>query len=146
MLLNMLCLSVHIIDVTVFQSSPFTVDIESTSNVEYKGYLAPGYEKNTFNIGRSSDTGPGDVGNEIINPGSFDNLEIDDPGFPSKSSVSYSYLNSRKVLTVILSGLNEPKERIGAFYVKAVDEMNNNVTITAIKTASQGNVYCHKTF
>ena len=129
----------HIVDVTIFQSSPFTVDIESTSSAEYKGYLAPGYvENNSFNIGRSSDTGPGDVGKEIIDPENSGNLEIDDPGFPPGSRLSFSYQFRRKAMTVILSGLEEPKERIGAFYVKAVDKMNNNVTITTIKTASQG--------
>ena len=112
--------------------------MESSSDVEYKGYLAPDYKENTFNIGRSSDTGPGDVGNEIIDPEDSGSLDIDDPGFPSGSKLSFSAANGRKVMTVTLSGSEEPKERIGAFYVKAVDKMSNNVTITAIKTASQG--------
>ena len=118
------------------------MDINSPTDTDYRGYLA---RKNgvsgTFNIGRTSDTGPGDVGDEVVNPpeGVIDGSIA----FPPQSEASYySHSIFRRIL-VKLSGAEEleRKERIGAFYVKGVNDNGDVVKITAIKTASEGKDY-----
>ena len=123
-------------DVTVFQPNPFLVDIASDDDTQMHGYLADGYKTSTFNIGRTSDTGPGDVGDTIINPP--DNYLIDNPGFPALSIVTYEESSSYKRMDVRLEGSVERPERIGAFSLEAVAANGESEKIITIKTASQG--------
>ena len=124
----------HKVDVTVFQRYPFSVDINASTDAEYRGYLAEYYRGATFNIGRTSDTGPGDVGDEVVNP---PRGVIDSIAFPQQSEVYYEIQHHYRRIDVKLSGAEERKERIGAFYVKGVSN-EDFVKITLIKTASEG--------
>ena len=138
---------------TVFQPDPILVDMSNTDDAEIRGYLASGYKTSTFRIGREVDTGPGDVGDEIVNPSAGD-IPTSNLGFPEGSKVSYESQNRFKRINVILAGANEKKERVGAFYLNAEDANGNSVKITSIKRASAGNCifylilkhifFCHK--
>ena len=130
----------HKVDITVVQSYPFLVDINSTTDTDYRGYLARENGVNgTFNIGRTSDTGPGYVDNEVVNPPAG---VIDSIAFPPQSEVNYQSQDDFTQILVKLSGAEERrKERIGAFYVKGVDTNGEFVKITTIKTASEGKDY-----
>ena len=124
------------IDLTIFQNNRF-VDLSSKSDVEYRGYVSENYKTSTtFNIGRTSDTGTGQVGNEVVNP--KEGTLPSDSGFPTGSTVAYSSQTSFKSITIDLVGANQAKGRVGAFYVTAVDSVFQTVPITAIKTASNG--------
>ena len=127
----------HKIDVTVFQLNPILVDISNNADAEIRGYLAEGYKTATFNMGRAVDTGPGDVGDELVNP-SAGGIPTSNLGFPIGSRVSYYDHTTHKRIDVKLEGVNEKKERVGAFYLTAEDT-SNSVKITAIKRASGGN-------
>ena len=125
-------------DITVLQSYPFLVDTNSTTDTEFRGFLAGENGVNgTFNIGRKSDTGPGYVDNEVVNPPAG---VIDSHAFPPQSEVNYLTNSDYKRILVNLSGADEVRkiERIGAFYVKGVHTNGDFVEITAIKTASEG--------
>ena len=130
----------HKVDITVFQKYPFSVDINATTYTEFRGYFAHAedYTFGTFNIGRTSDTGPGDVGVEVVNPPPG---VINSTAFPPRSTVSYYHHLYHTPITVKLSGAEKRKERIGAFYVKGVNDNGDVVKITAIKTASEGKDY-----
>ena len=132
----------HKVDITVVQSYPFSVDINSPTDTDYRGYLArENGISGTFNIGRTSDTGPGDVGDEVVNPpeGVIDGSIA----FPPQSEANYNTHRNFRRIIVKLSGAEEleRKERIGAFYVKGINDNGDVVKITAIKTASEGENY-----
>ena len=127
----------HKIDVTVFQPGPILVDMSDTADVDIQGYLAADYKTATYNIGRAVDTGPGDVGDELVNPSEGD-IPTSNLGFPDGSRVAYTELSTYKRINLILEGANEGKERIGAFYVTAEDQSNNHVKITTIIRAAGG--------
>ena len=128
---------------TVFQLNPILVDISNNGDAEIRGYLAKDYKAATFNIGRAVDTGPGDVGDEIVNPpdnGRPYGIPTSNLGFPRGSRVSYTDHETHKRIDVVLEGATEKKERVGAFYLTAKDPgSSNSVKITAIKRASGGN-------
>ena len=114
------------------------VDITTEADVEIRGYLAEGYKDATFNIGRVVDTGPGDVGEEIVDPPAS-GISRDNVGFPRGSRVSYyNNVDTHKRIDVILEGANEKKECIGAFYLTA-NTPSNYIKITAITRAAGGN-------
>ncbi len=110
--------------------------MDGTVNTEYRGYIAntDGVDGATYSIGRTSDTGPGDVGREIVNPPEG---VIDNPGFPEASRVEYHPNPLGKRMDVILEGTPEGRERVGAFYVKAT-RGGESVKITMIKKATHG--------
>ena len=125
------------IDVTLFQPGPFLVDETSDEDTQFRGYLAEEYKACLFNIGRRSDTGPGEVVEKIENPP--DNFVIDNPAFPAGSLISYadSSTLTHKRMDVTLEGSQEGKERTGAFYIEAEKANGETEKITIIKTASQ---------
>ena len=132
----------HKVDITVFQSYPFSVDINSPTDTDYLGYLARKNDvSGTFNIGRTSDTGPGDVGDEVVNP--LEGVIDSSIAFPPHSEANYYTHGTFRRIRVLLSGDEEleRKERIGAFYVKGINDNGDVVKITAIKTASEGENY-----
>ena len=112
--------------------------MSNNADAQIRGYLAADYKTTTFNIGRAVDTGPGDVGRELVNP-SGGGIPTGNPGFPRGSRVAYTNHKTHKRIDVILEGANEKKERVGAFYITAVDTNDKSVQITAIKRASGGN-------
>ena len=123
-------------DLTIFQNSRF-VDLSSTSNVEYRGYISENYKTGTtFNIGRTSDTGTGQIGDEIVNPKA--GPLPSDSGFPTGSTVAYTNQTTFKHITIDLDGENQAKGRIGAFYVTAVNAALQTVKISTIITAIDG--------
>ena len=134
----LLVILVHKIDVTVFQPGPILVDMSDSADVEIRGYLAADYKAATFNIGRAVDTGPGDVGDELVDP-SEGGIPTSNLGFPRGSRVSYYDHITHKRISVILEGINEKKERIGTFYITAEDKSGNSVKITNIIRAARGN-------
>ena len=129
---------VHKIDVTVFQDSPFLVDMNGDDDANYRAYVDKPSSP-SFSIGRASDTGPGDVGSEIIDPGDG---AISNPAFPAGSSIRHPGNPNANVIEVILAGsggLQEKKERVGAFYANTANDDGESVKIIAVKTALQGN-------
>ncbi|XP_072050190.1 uncharacterized protein [Amphiura filiformis] len=128
---------VHKIDVTVLQTSPLLVDLASNTDAVYKGFLSNADRSGSFNIGRTSDTGPGDRGTEVEKPSN----NIDNAGFPSGSRVTYDAPAEFRRINVILEGDSEGNERIGAFYVKAVaQDGGDTVKITTIKRLKQATI------
>ena len=125
------------IDLTVFQSNRF-VDLSTNSDVGYRGYVSENFKTSTtFNIGRTSDTGTGQIGDEVVDPKA--GPLPSDSGFPTGSTVAYSSQDTFKHIDINLDGANQAKGRIGAFYVTAVDAVFQTVQITTIKTAFDGN-------
>ena len=124
------------IDLTVFQNDRF-VDLSSNNDVEYRGYVSENYKSSTtFNIGRTNDTGTGDVENEVTNP---DPRTLPfDSGFPDGSTVGYESEDAFKRIDIHLGGDNQAKGRVGAFYVEAADTLLNAIQITTILTADDG--------
>ena len=124
----------------MFVPNPILVDIGSANDTQYRGYITGSGDVDftTYNIGRTSDTGPGDVGSEIVNPDG--DIDPNNPGFPTGSSVAYYSIWGGKQINVILSGSSEKRERVGAFYVKALLD-GESIQITTIKKASQGEAY-----
>ena len=126
-----------IIDLTVFQSNRF-VNLSSNSDVDYRRYVSENFKSSsTFNIGRTSDTGTGHTGNEVVNPKA--GPLPSNSGFPTGSTVAYSSQDTFKHININLDGSNQASGRIGAFYVTAVDAVFQTVQITTIKTAFDGN-------
>ena len=124
----------------MFQGNPFLVDMDTETDAKYRAYVGKPSSP-SFNIGRASDTGPGDVGSEIINPGGG---AISNPAFPAGSRVGHPGNPNANVIEVILEGsggLQEKKERVGAFYATTVNDDEESVKIIAVKTALQGNNY-----
>ena len=117
---NAFIIIVHKIDVTVLEPYPFLVDISNNTDAEIRGYPAKYNYSATFDIGREIDTGPGDVGDEIINPPAG-GIPTSNLGFPEGSRVLYYIHNTYRRMQIILGGINEKKECIGAFYITAED-------------------------
>ena len=124
----------HKIDVTVFQGNPVLVDMGTTNDAEYRAYVDKPSSP-SFSIGRVIDTGPGDVGSEIVDP---NNGEIIDPAFPAGSHVGHPGNPHANVIQVTLEGSQEREERVGAFYVTTVNDDDISVKKVAVKTALQG--------
>ena len=124
------------IDFTVFQNKRF-VDLSSNSDEEYRGYVSESYKTSTtFNIGRTSDTGTGHVGDEVVNPDP--GILPSNSGFPHGSTIGYSSESYFRRINIHIDGENQAKGRVGAFYVTAIDNEGQTVKITTIKTADEG--------
>ena len=129
-------IAVHKIDLTAFQSKRFVL-LSSNSDEEYRGYVSESYKTSTtFNIGRTSDTGTGHIGDEVVNPDP--GILPSDSGFTYGTTAGYSSESTFRRINIKIEGENQAKGRVGAFYVKAVDNSGQAVQITTIKTAEEG--------
>lgn len=109
----------------------------------YRVYLPPNREDATFaEIGRSSNTGTGDVGQGYLNPSDKDKV-VDGTGLPSGTNIVISSSSVWRQMKIQFPE-SSSSSRIGVFYATTTREPHC-VTIPIIKISERGrNTVTHK--
>ncbi|XP_072044269.1 uncharacterized protein [Amphiura filiformis] len=124
------------VDVTLFNTSPL---VGADSSEEYRAYLSWNRQSADFiKIGRTSNTGTGEVGQGYENPGDGDSVP-QGSGLPVGTGIGFRSSSYNWIQTYVKFPRSSSLDRIGVFY--ATTKYNSNrVTIPIIKMSENAKI------